>query len=480
MKVCILIVDDEILQLNLISSVIHDLRPNYQIFSTHLPQEALDILRREPINALMTDVKMPGMSGIELIQAARNMHRSPLEIIILSGFDDFQYARQAISSNVLEYLLKPVSGGSLRSVLDKLDDKLAQDDLLANVQAHYTAMRRDLRANALLKRCCGLELNSQEQYSIAEQGDQGRTFRLMYVSHNGSNAREALLEPLTPPSCAAEVTPDSLLIFLTGDASSPPRIPRAQTLDPCRVALALPADFDHLPAAWARLRDLDETACGIGAGTVREQARNEALLAELAQAIASRQREEIVSLSCRLRYAMMEGAATLRDVREVILAQLSALADRNMLVVFESSHGALTEKLKQECGAAQTPEALCDLAARYASAEHPDVPAEDFGQSVMRYIDLHFGQQCSLRDISEAFHYTPSHFSRLFTERFQTSYTRYLAEFRLGKACQLLRETDEPVQEIASRVGIPDVGYFIRQFTGRFSVSPGKYRRMGE
>ena len=90
MKVKMLIVDDEPMQLSLISSVVQKLRPSYEITATYVPQQALELLKQQPINALITDVKMPDISGIELIEAARAFQISPLEIIILSGFDDFQ------------------------------------------------------------------------------------------------------------------------------------------------------------------------------------------------------------------------------------------------------------------------------------------------------------------------------------------------------------------------------------------------------
>ena len=151
MKVKMLIVDDEPMQLSLIRSVVQKLRPSYEITATYVPQQALELLKQHPINALITDVKMPDISGIELIEAARAFQISPLEIIILSGFDDFQYAKKAISNGVLEYLLKPVSGDSIRAALDKLDQKLEQDYLRQTMDVQYSRLRYAQQANSLLR-----------------------------------------------------------------------------------------------------------------------------------------------------------------------------------------------------------------------------------------------------------------------------------------------------------------------------------------
>lgn len=215
MKVKMLIVDDEPMQLSLISSVVQKLRPSYEITATYVPQQALELLKQQPINALITDVKMPDISGIELIEAARAFQISPLEIIILSGFDDFQYAKKAISNGVLEYLLKPVSGDSIRAALDKLDQKLEQDYLRQTMDVQYSRLRYAQQANSLLKYVNGAALTMREQYIIdtaAEQGD----LRLTYIWKWDAQKTEDTFFSVLPPSCIAEM-PDNQYLFLALD-----------------------------------------------------------------------------------------------------------------------------------------------------------------------------------------------------------------------------------------------------------------------
>jgi len=96
---------------------------------------ALSMLQDVKPDILITDIRMPFMDGLELCrQVSRTMPW--VYIIILSGYDDFAYAREAISLNVSEYLLKPVSGQELRAVLEKItlriqEDKRRQASLLA-------------------------------------------------------------------------------------------------------------------------------------------------------------------------------------------------------------------------------------------------------------------------------------------------------------------------------------------------------------
>ena len=71
--------------------------------------DALELVEKLEPDLLLTDIKMPFLSGIELARAVREV-RPMVQIAFLSGFDDFTYAQQAIQYNIVSYMLKPISG----------------------------------------------------------------------------------------------------------------------------------------------------------------------------------------------------------------------------------------------------------------------------------------------------------------------------------------------------------------------------------
>lgn len=79
---------------------------------------ALDSMTDDMPDILLADVRMPGMNGLELVERAMALHPQ-LQAIILSGYDTFQYAQQAIKTGVMEYLLKPCSQEELTSALER-------------------------------------------------------------------------------------------------------------------------------------------------------------------------------------------------------------------------------------------------------------------------------------------------------------------------------------------------------------------------
>ena len=105
---------------------------------------ALSMLQDVKPDILITDIRMPFMDGLELCrQVSRTMPW--VYIIILSGYDDFTYARGAISLGVIEYLLKPVSGQELRGVLDRIALRIEEDK---HRQASLLAYREQMAASS--------------------------------------------------------------------------------------------------------------------------------------------------------------------------------------------------------------------------------------------------------------------------------------------------------------------------------------------
>ena len=92
--------------------------------STGLPQVAYEHILEHNPELLITDIRMPQMSGIQLIQNLR-ARGVDIEIVLLSAYGDFYYAQQAIAAGVAGYCLKPIKTAELIAVLDKVKEKLA-------------------------------------------------------------------------------------------------------------------------------------------------------------------------------------------------------------------------------------------------------------------------------------------------------------------------------------------------------------------
>lgn len=105
----VLIVDDEKIEREGLKYLISTETKEHKIFEASNGREALQILREEDIQLLLTDIKMPHMTGLELSKKAKE-EQPDLQIIIFSGFSDFAFAQEAIRYGVTE--IYPETGKS--------------------------------------------------------------------------------------------------------------------------------------------------------------------------------------------------------------------------------------------------------------------------------------------------------------------------------------------------------------------------------
>lgn len=133
MKVNIVVVDDEERIRQGLAKLVTLAGEEYQVTgifsSAHELMLNIDTLA---VDLIITDIMMPNVNGLQLIEKMQK-HNPKLKFAIVSGFDDFTFARQALRYGVEEYLLKPVDSGELEQLLRKVREKLEKDQQLDNV-----------------------------------------------------------------------------------------------------------------------------------------------------------------------------------------------------------------------------------------------------------------------------------------------------------------------------------------------------------
>ena len=126
----VVLADDENKILLLLQKLIEWERLGYEIVGTaNDGLRALELVREKRPHLLITDVRMPGCSGIELIRQAKELQPN-LHFIIISGYRKFEYAQNALKYGVEDYLLKPLKQEELTGILLRLSDKLGKETAL--------------------------------------------------------------------------------------------------------------------------------------------------------------------------------------------------------------------------------------------------------------------------------------------------------------------------------------------------------------
>lgn len=125
----VMIVDDEQAICDGLTGIVsRNLAPEDVVIPLYDSIEALERMKDEPIDLLITDISMPEMDGLELTRRAREMDLVN-HIIIVTGFNEFEYAREALRQRADEYLLKPIDKEELITNLRKVSESLRGEDI---------------------------------------------------------------------------------------------------------------------------------------------------------------------------------------------------------------------------------------------------------------------------------------------------------------------------------------------------------------
>lgn len=123
----VIIVDDEPAAIKHIDSIIRKKCPDYEVIDTAgNGREALEKVRLQRPDVVISDVKMPLMSGIQMASVICE-EKLPVYSVIVSGYQEFEYARSAIRAGVCDYIIKPIMPSALKEVLDRIALKLKAD-----------------------------------------------------------------------------------------------------------------------------------------------------------------------------------------------------------------------------------------------------------------------------------------------------------------------------------------------------------------
>jgi len=128
----VLIVDDEPFVIEGMKTAIDWTGFNFEICcSTTNPLHALEYLENNPVDLLITDISMPQMDGLELIQRVRKIN-SLISILVLSAYDNFEYVRTAMRHGAENYLLKPLNPDELGESISRIVSHLKERSTLSN------------------------------------------------------------------------------------------------------------------------------------------------------------------------------------------------------------------------------------------------------------------------------------------------------------------------------------------------------------
>ncbi len=483
-------------------------------------QAALDYIREHPVDVVFSDINMPRMNGLELSKVL-NRDFPEIKVLLLTGYDDFDYAQQALRNQVREFILKPITRSELSSVLvtvgvelDKEKKKRLQDELLqARLKESFPLLRE--------RYLCRLVSNGASAEALAEQSAwyQWENRKELYqlavavLPPDWSEMdRLALVESLSSLLERADEVffdrRDNLVLLLQGETALQLKDRLKQGADKL-FALAASLNKTMLYIGCGEVVDKPALleASFQGARRAVEYGRSCGLTSVVSiQDIRKRQNsspevldrytEQIVScLSEGEVVASVETLKSMRNYLEGCYHSPEELFGIFIRLYSRISHFLQVMNLELESGPwdTLTPVHLDSLEKGEAffrslmeeigtlirrRRDDTLLSRIDRARSIIKenYKDKNF----SLQDICRELYLSTSQFSLLFKEGTGKTFVEYLTALRMEEAKRLLLSTDLKGYEVAEQVGFGDPRYFSISFKKHWGMTAMEYRRTRE
>lgn len=528
----VLIVDDEIRIGMLIRKLIHWDELSLECVAVlDNGQAAYDMILVEKPDIVITDVRMPKIDGLQLIEMVKE--NQGIRFIIVSGYREFEFAQKAIKHSVRDYLLKPINEEELNQSLAKLCSEISDETEARWKEAHSRQalsvseqiIRGDLLSVIISQNVLPVIEELRERTGLSLGADAFRAL-VIKADHRDTQKADKKLD---------RVLADKILSALDKafDGWGPEKLVCEQANFYIHCLLNYPVAHskeikDRINIMLIELQDYSmgfdqhNVTVGIGRGKTR-YSEISGSLREAHDAVNF----QIKAGTSRLIYAKQLALdpafsvdAYLRQMRPLFLQAVDSysetllresvekvfdeagfgedfdysrcynIARRTAELFFnridpgnnkgDSLQQRLLEDIYHCSSVSQLKGLLSDRLAEYLQLCLQRLVSESTKpvREAKKYIDEHYGEKIGLEDIAGIVGFNPTYFSMLFKKETGINVSAYLVNVRMEAAKKMLRETNEIILAIADSVGYKDSRYFSQLFVKTIGIKPALYRKL--
>lgn len=471
-------------------------------------RQALEALKTTPADVLITDISMPIMDGLSLISEVRKLHED-MKVIILSGFNEFDYLKEGMRLGIENYLLKPINVEELESTLrntvqklDRIQPKEQYDDYDIQILKDNTLYRwlngqiaeaefaeraglLDLKLRAanfgvcvlrtkaslsvLFERVTGFLETRDEQVTLCRDVDGDLVLIASFSGEeDGRKVFIHLVEDLS-----MELSVMSRQVHIGVGRIEP--VSEEASLSYKEAKRALEYYIVYPERLFIEYRQLAPgQALSFSSGHSLSWAEySKLILSGDTDELKKNIRDDFEQLKQRegvrpddLQSAAMELVIRFKmELQEIKLIE-EAVHFKQALSQIQSSQSfdGLVEILQE----------VADITVNslMRDAKSPVV------HQVLNYIHGHFAEELSLKTLGAYYHIHPVYLGQLFLKETGGTFAEYINKYRIEKAKELLKMTNHKVHEIARNVGYWETGYFYKQFRKYVGISPTDFKAL--
>lgn len=465
--------------------------------------EAMRMLEKMPIDVIFTDIRMPGKSGIDLLKNVQEQYPD-IQTVVLSGYSDFDYAKDAIRYGAIEYLTKPVNLGEVEELLERIADKLEKKN--REVKIHTGHME-----GLLLSIARGYTKADPEKYDLPKLEDWYGVS--VFMTEKSLDEERVSRQKQDMKMRIAAMTPEAIILdssvyalFVVVPVKEKTEfeyfisiLEQLCCTDSC-WALGISKKkqgIEHLSEAFKETEQAMRYVMADTRKTVIYYQNIEKLFSEK----SSQVQEILTEFLCKLNggedkqqiIQWLKQALTLMESTE----QMSAIEFQTVCIRFliEMSghlhdtgleqtdlHDRLNDVLRQLlwCKKGQDVLRWMFTYLDWVTQELERLDSQKISGGVIAeiqsFIRQHYQENITLNMLAELFYMHPNYLSRLFKEKTGENFVDYLADVRMQKVKELLCTSDYKMTEICGRVGYDNPRSFSKAFKNYTGMTPKEYR----
>lgn len=491
-----------------------------KVYKAYNGNQALELLGTVSVDILMTDIQMPKINGLELIEEAKKIHPK-IKALLLSGYADFQYARKAIELNAMDYLLKPAKDEELMHSLNKIIEEIEKERIVENSMSVYKEQLQSLRSGLLL----GILGGTLHTSSLA---DKLKNYDVQ--THIGGFVHMSLIQ-LDETFNEYDEYSQSLLRFAITNIMEEIFKERydiwaASDEEGTIVALVYDHSGAPLDLTWVdqqidRLKLEVKTYLMRGGITVITTGeclfpndlhtcylKGKSQLSNQQSSGAEYNRTEDESTLFNIlyepplltHYLETEQWGEAESKLDRIFAALYVTSSpehlrdvyfflSNAFLYITKKHGkTLLEIMKPELAqyfrgkaffhVRQLEQWAFEILQQFKLGL-ADVPAnrhEGIVKNTQEYIQCNLHKDLSLSMLADRVYLHPNYLSKVFKQLMNLTISQYIYYQRMEKASQMLKQTDDKIYQVGNQVGYPNTNWFIKKFKEHYQLTPQEYR----
>lgn len=490
---------------------------------------ALDCLSQSgnQISLVITDLKMPGLDGLELIQRAL-VHKPDLEFIVVSAYDDFHLVKEAFKLGARDYLLKSeITEKQLENVLRNMHGRILDRRSAASVPGGPSAAPgpdgEKILAENLLTRFVNGDCNMDDlkilRQLIRFQPGMRLSLSMMRLIHgpandNGTDSHKAalcaalaqashmLVQPEKTRRTVAQITPDvycALTIYSVGEPASAimkylRSAPEGFASDGVLLNVGLShiaTDFSLLPRLVREAKIAMEYCFVQGNGSV---VRYDSLIEQpslhpVDPAVQTEALKKCLQSFCLREKAAGFGTLMLEPdaihvgdigvARELFMKYHFILTDFARANRLEGETLRLLRQYDADLKYGSDLRGLNHWLSAVLESIMESLGGNRIISQVKNYIGAHYGENIGLSSVAACFHLNSSYLSRIFSENERVSFVDYLCHVRVTKAIELMQSSNLKIYEICEKVGYVNPEHFSRMFKKLTGKSPKQFMQSG-